>query len=128
MAFTPKLVKSYRGVRGQVTTAQTDKSGATTTNLVDVVTPGASGTRVFEIRCKPTGTTAAGIVTVFTKEGSTYRLIDEIEITAATSSTSVVTALSTKTYDNLVLASTQTLAFGTTITQTIGIDVMCGDY
>jgi hypothetical protein len=56
--------------RAVITTATTDKSGATTTNLVELVEAATDGTKVTRISYKHVGTSTAGTFMVFITDTS----------------------------------------------------------
>lgn len=70
-----------------------------------IVTGGSSGTKINEIVVQGTGTTVAGIVNIFVHDGSSYSLIDQILVSAVTSSTTAVAFRAIRQYPNLVLPS-----------------------
>lgn len=75
------------------------------TNVSTVLTAAASGTRIDEIRFQAVGTTVAGVVNVFAWDGTTHHLIDQVLVSAVTSSTTAVAWQQVKSYQNLVLKS-----------------------
>lgn len=73
-----------------------------------VVTAGASGTKIEEVVVEAgmttlVATTVAGLVYLFTYDGSTYTLFDTIAITAITASSTVAPFRLARQYPNLVL-------------------------
>lgn len=80
------------------------------TNASVIVTAAANGTKVEEIRVAGTaaslvGSTVAGLVYLFLFDGTNYRLFDTITISATTASTTTSPSISTRRYDNLLLAN-----------------------
>jgi hypothetical protein len=117
--------------RAVITTATTDKSGATTTNLVELVAAATDGTKITQIRYKYVGTSTAGIFMVFITDtsGANLRLIDEHLYTAITSSTTVATAGGTLIYSDLQLKSGQKIFVGSTTANTnIHVIASKGDF
>ena len=106
--------------RAVITTATTDKSGATTTNLVELVAAAADGTKVTRIVYKHVGTSTAGIFMVFITDtsGANLRLFDEQLYSAVTSSNTVATAGGTLIYPDLQLRSGQKIFVGSTTANT----------
>lgn len=95
--------------------ATLDTSLTAPTNVTTILTAGASGSRIEEIRFQGVGTTVAGMVNVFRFDGTTYHLIDQIVISAVTSSTTAAAFQFVKTYANLLLKSGDTLRVSGTI-------------
>ena len=108
----PIFTGTPNGGMGQVTTTNTARDG-TGSNLVTVLTAGSFGTRVSKIRVQATGTTTAGVVRIFMKDGTNTRLLFEIMVTAATP---------------FVLPSGWTLIAGTHNSETFNIFCTAGDY
>ncbi len=103
MAAEPVFAVTPRIGATNVATANTNRDGSGTVSTLIV---GAStGTRVVEIVCKARVTTTAGMVRAFLYDGSTYRLLDEYSIAAATVSASVQSTRVSTTYNNLILPS-----------------------
>jgi hypothetical protein len=94
-AVTPRI--------GSVAIATAETSLASPTNFGTLITAVAAGTRVAEIVVKAAATTAASIVRVFLHDGTTYWLLDEIVVAAATSSNTGATTRVSVLYQNLVL-------------------------
>ena len=114
-----------------ITAATTDKSGATTTNIVDLVTAAADGTKITQIKFKHVGTSTAGIFLVWVTDtsGSNPRLLSESVYTAITSSTTVATAEATLFYADLQLKSGQKIRVGSTTANTnIHVTAQIGNF
>lgn len=114
-----------------ITAATTDKSGATTTNLKDLVTGGTNGTKVTQIKLKHVGNSAAGIFLVFITDtaGANPRLHFESAYSAVTSSTTVTTAESTLYFRDLQLKAGQKIMVGATVyTTDIHVTASIGDF
>lgn len=92
---TPVFAQTPVLAIGQVSTANTNRDGATGT-YADIFTAGADGARIEYVRVVATGTTTAGVVRLFlsTDSGSTYRLWKELLISAITPSTTIEVAAS----------------------------------
>jgi hypothetical protein len=69
-----------------VTAATTDRTGATTTNLVNLLTATSSGTKITQIGAKVAGNNAATLVLIFITDtaGANPKLFDEIALPAVT--------------------------------------------
>lgn len=106
MASTPAYWSNRRMGRAVLSAATTDKTGATTTNIIDILTGVAAGTEVAEITVKADGDPADCIVLVFVHNGTDYRLYDEFDIgNPAAGSNTVGTYQETRQYSNLFLPS-----------------------
>jgi hypothetical protein len=87
MGTTPVFIAVPKTWLGQVTAANTNRDGTGT--LVDIVTAGASGSRIDQIDISGLGTTTAGVVRLLLNDGSNTRLFKEVLVSAITPSTSV---------------------------------------
>jgi len=116
----PVFALSPETKRAVITTATTDKSGATTTNLVELVLAATDGTKVTRISYKHVGTSTAGIFMVFITDtsGANLRLYDEQIYSAVTSSNTAATAGGTLIYPDLQLRSGQKIFVGATTANT----------
>lgn len=92
MASSPAYWSNRRLGRAVLSAATTDKTGATTTNIVDILTGVAAGTEITEINVKADGDPADSIVLIFIHNGSDYRLYDEIDIGNPAAGSTTVTA------------------------------------
>lgn len=125
MAANPVYCGTPTFDQAQVVTAQTDKTGATTTNMVSIAVGVTGGKRLNRVRVTAGGTIAAGCVVFFisTDNGTTRRPLCELVQTAVTSSTTA------KAYNDvapelagLVLKDTNHVLYATTtITQTLTV-------
>ena len=114
-----------------ITAATTDKSGATTTNIVDLVTAAADGTKITQIKFKHVGTSTAGIFLVWVTDtsGNNPRLLSEAVYAAITSSNTVATAEATLFYADLQLKSGQKIRVGSTTANTnIHVTAQIGNF
>lgn len=80
MAATPAYWSKRRMARAVLSAATTDKTGATTTNIVDVITGAAAGTEITEITVKADGDPADCVILIFIHNGTNYKLYEEIDI------------------------------------------------
>lgn len=105
---------------GLIDGACTDKTGATTAEIVDLVTGGTNGTKVTEIGFKCQGTSVAGQLLIFITDtsGTTYRLFAEIAISAVTSSNTVASNSGYLTFSDLQLKTGQKIAVAATAIDT----------
>lgn len=105
MALSPAFAVAPRIGIAQLSVANTNRNGTSGT-YGTVISAGNSGTRIAEIVVQATGITTAGMVRVFTNDGTNVRMFDEISIAAVASpgASTKATRIST-TYNNLVLPS-----------------------
>jgi len=86
--------------------ATTDKTGATTTNIVDILTGVAAGTEITEIKVQADGDPADCTVLIFLHNGTDYRLYEEFDIgNPAAGSTTVAAYTEVRYYTGLFLPS-----------------------
>lgn len=113
-------------VPGTFDTSLTAPSNATT-----ILTAGASGSKIEELIFQGVGTTVASVVNVFAHDGSTYHLIDQVLVSAVTSSTTAVAFRTTRQYANLVLENGWTLRVSNTVAgnqSMIKVTALGGDF
>jgi hypothetical protein len=114
-----------------ITAATTDKSGATATNIKDLVTAATDGTKVTWIKFKHVGNSTAGIFLIWITDtsGNNLTLFYEQTYTAITSSTTVATAEGTIIFNDLQLKSGQKIKVAsTTATTNIHVTASIGDF
>jgi hypothetical protein len=106
--------------RGAVTTPATlDTSLTAPTNTATIITAGASGTKIEQIRINQIATTAASlIINIFIFDGATYHLFDFFSLSANALSTTSEAVPLDRYYTNLFLKSGDTLRC--TVTTTAG--------
>lgn len=126
MATTPNFIGTPTPAAVNVATANTaiDGTGAITTLIAGV----AAGTRILEIDAQValTGAAAAALVNIFRSydTGSTWKLYDQIAITAATASATVKANRNVLTPANLVIIGTNELiGVTTTVSQSTNVHV-----
>jgi hypothetical protein len=115
-----------------VTTATTDRTGATTTNLAELLTAGTDGTKITQIGAKVAGDNTGCLVLIFITDtaGANPKLYDEIGLEAITASTTVTSQRAVTAYSDLQLKSGQKVLVGTTVAQAAGVNIFAikGDY
>ena len=114
-----------------ITATTTDKSGATTTNIKDLLTAATDGTKVTQIKYKHAGNSSAGIFLIWITDtsGSNPTLYYESTFSAITSSTTVATAEGTITFNDLQLKSGQKIQVAATVvTSNIHVTASIGDF
>lgn len=115
----------------KITATTTDKSGATTTNIKDLLTAASDGTKVTRIKYKHEGNSAAGLLLVWVTDtaGANPTLINESAYSAITSSTTVATAEGEIIFNDLQLKSGQKIQVGATVvTSNIHVSASIGDF
>lgn len=116
--------------RARISTANTNRDGTGT--LADVITAGASGTRIGRIKITATGTTTAGMVRLFIFDGTNTRLWQEVPVSAITPSGTVQafsqTLVSTDSDPLLVLPPNYVLRASTHNAETFDVIAHAGDY
>lgn len=124
-------LKPETKVNVKITATTTDKSGATTTNIKDLVTGSTDGTKVTWIKFKHEGTSTAGIFLIWITDtsGANPTLFYEQTYTSITSSTTVTTAEGTLIFNDLQLKSGQKIQVGATVVTTnIHVTASIGDF
>jgi hypothetical protein len=115
-----------------VTTATTDRTGATMTNTVTLLTAATNGTKITQIGAKVAGTNTATLVLIFVSDssGANFKLYDEIALGAITPSTTVTSQRGVTAYSDLQLKAGQIVKVGTTVAVSAGVNVFAvkGDY
>lgn len=131
MASTP----NYAGVLprcawGVISTANTNRDGTGTGPATAIFSAGASGSKVEEIVVKARATTTAGMVRIYTWDGSgtDAHLFDEVPVLAATPSATVETFESRVTYENLFLPTGWSITASTHNAETFGVGVFGADF
>ena len=115
-----------------VTTATTDRTGATMTNTVTLLTAATNGTKITQIGAKVAGTNAATLVLIFISDssGANFKLFDEIGLSAITASTTVTSQRAVTAYSDLQLKAGQVVKVGITVATAAGVNIFAikGDY
>jgi hypothetical protein len=115
-----------------VTAATTDRTGATTSNLVELLTAGTDGTKITQIGAKVAGDNTGCLVLIFITDtsGANPKLYDEIVLEAITASTTVTSERQVSAYSDLQLKSGQKVLVGITVAQADGVNIFAikGDY
>lgn len=128
MATSPAFIATPRLTGVNVSSANTARDGSG--SITSLITGAATGTRVLEIDAQCAATSAAALVRIFisSDSGSTWKLFDEIAITAATVSDTVKANRNIATYSNLILPSaTYQLGVTTSIAQSTNVFALAGD-
>lgn len=115
-----------------VTSATTDRTGATTTNLVELLTAATDGTKITQIGAKVAGTNIGTIVLIFitNTSGTSPKLFDEIALSPITANTLTTSQREVTTYADLQLKAGQKILVGLTVAITDGVNIFAikGDY
>jgi hypothetical protein len=126
MATSPAFAATPR--IGAVSIATADSSYTAPTNVGTLITGASTGTRIAEIVVKCAATSAAAIVRIFLYDGSTYWLLDEVTVAAATGSSTVQQTRVSTTYNNLILPSTSwSVRVTTSVAQTTHVTALGAD-
>jgi hypothetical protein len=123
------LIPETKGVA--ITGTTTDKTGATTANMVDLVTGATDGTKVTWIKFKHVGSSTAGLYLMWITDtaGANPRLYAELAIAAVTSSGTVATNENTLFTPDLQLKAGQKIVVGaTTVNTNIHVTASIGDF
>jgi hypothetical protein len=129
MSSAPQFINTPRAQIVTVSTANLNLDGSGT--ITSLITGASTGTRVLEIVAQCAATSAAALVNIFlsTDGGSTWKLIDQISISAATSSATVKANKNSTGYSNLILPNTScVLGVTTTISQATNVYALGGDF
>jgi hypothetical protein len=125
-ALSPEL--SFATVTG----ATTDRTGATMTNTVTLLTAATNGTKITQIGAKVAGSNGATAVLIFVSDssGANFKLFDEIVLAAITPSTTVTSQRAVTAYSDLQLKAGQVVKVGTTVATAAGVNIFAikGDY
>lgn len=130
MALNPNFISTPRVGRASLSAANTALDGTGTIVPLSTFDPPAAGLRVLEINAQCAATSAAALVRIFMSSdtGATWRLFDEITITAATVSNTVRANRNFTAYTNLILPGpTWRLGVTSTIAQAIEVYAFGGD-
>jgi len=115
-----------------VTAATTDRTGATTANLAELLTAATDGNKITQIGEKVAGTNTACLVLIFITDtaGANPKLYDEIGLEPITASTTITSQRQVTAYSDLQLKSGQKVLVGITVAQTDGVNIFAikGDY
>lgn len=95
--------------------ATNDTSFTAPSNVATLGSAGSNGTKISQIDVEPVATVVAGLVNIFSYDGSAYHLMESVPISAATVSTTAAPVKQTYVYDNYVLPSGWSLRCTTTV-------------
>lgn len=119
MATAPAFAATPQVATVPVVTANTTRDGSGT--IATLMTAGASGTKVEEIRIKADNDPADSIVVIYLYDGSNYAVFDEFDMGNPAAATATVTAYGeSRTYENLILKSGWSLRASITAALTAG--------
>jgi hypothetical protein len=126
MATAPQFAVTPR--IGNVSIATAESSYTAPANFGTLITGAATGTRIAEIVVKMAATSAAAVVRILLHDGTSYFLLDEITVPAATGSATVQTARVSTTYNNLILPSASwSIRVTTSVAQTTHVTALGAD-
>jgi hypothetical protein len=122
MATAPQYAATPRTAAVTISTANTGRDGTGT--IGDVITAVAAGTRIDDLYITAAGATTAGVVRMFLKQSSTYKLVQEFIVTAVTPSTTVPVWTAFVNNLGIILAdATWSLSFSTNNAESFNIVV-----
>lgn len=125
---TPVFTNTPRLQSATLATANTNLDGTGT--IVDGLTGAAEGTLITGAVLQAVGTTTAGLISVFVHDGTAYRLIDQVAVSAATPSATVAAWRAVWTPpDTLILPSASwKIAYAPTNTEDFRVITIGQDY
>lgn len=103
MAANPAFVSTPRIGRCSLSTANTATDGTGT--ITDLIVGVAAGTRVLSVNVQGTATTVASLVNLFLYDGTSWKLFDQVTVSATTGSNTVKGYRLVTAYTDLVLPS-----------------------
>ena len=104
--YKAPMVQDYRTENCVITAVTTDKTGATTTNLVKLCEAGSKGSKLSAIRFKCQGSSVNSTALIFIrKNAGVYLLFDELTLTAIDSSSTLPSDQNIALYDDLPIGS-----------------------
>ena len=107
-------------------TARTNIVG--TTGLVKLTDTSTNGLRIDAITVKSKGTSLAGLVMIWLYDGTTSHLIDEVDLSAITASTTLASFVSNKYPSGWTLKPTQQLYVSVSVAQDLNVFAFGGAY
>lgn len=128
MASTPAFIATPRIETANTASANTAIDGTGT--ITEVIQGATGGTRVLELVVKLAATSSLAQVNIFlsTDSGTTWRHFDSIGVSAASVSTTTASNRTSRTYANLLLASSaHRIGFTTTIAQSTNVIALGGN-
>lgn len=114
-ASTQPIYAATPNVGSGLVPATLDASLTAPSNVTTIWTPGTNGAMLYELRTVGVGTTVAATVNVFRYDGATYHLIDQVLVTAVTSSTTAIAFKDVRTYQNSIWKNGDTLRVAVTV-------------
>lgn len=98
-----------------------DTSLTAPSNTTTIVSGGSSGTKLEELDYQGVGTTAAGVLNVFLDDATTKHLIDQVLLTAVTSSATAVAFRQVRQYQNLFVKNGWSLKVSQTVAGNVSL-------
>ena len=112
--FKAPMVQDFKVEMAEITDVTTDKTGATTTNLVKLCEGGTNESKITAIHFKCQGTSDNATALIFLKQGTDYLLFDEVFLSAKTSNATTPSEQNRALYDDLAIASGTEVYVGVT--------------
>ncbi len=103
MASSPVFEAVPRLSSVAISTANTNRDGSGT--VVEVIAGVAAGTEIRRVIVQATGTTTAGMVRLFLYDGTNYRALREIDVTAITVGAATKAFRAEVAFSDLILPS-----------------------
>lgn len=129
MASAPQFINTGVIASVNISAANTAVDGSG--SITELVQGVAGGRRIVEITVKAAATTTASQIGIFisTDSGTTWRLYDQINLSAITPSATTASARTSRMYSNLVLqGNTQRIGVSTTVAQSTNVIAFGGDF
>jgi hypothetical protein len=111
-----------------VSISTADTSRTAPTNVGTLFTAGASGSRIDEIDITAAGTSTNNVVRIFIYNGTTYFLLQEIVITPITPSASIASFTTAITFNSLVVPSGSSVRVTTNNAEAYHVTAFGGDF
>lgn len=111
-----------------VSISTADTSRTAPTNVGTLFTAGSNGSRIDEIDITAAGTSTANVVRIFVYNGTTYFLLQEVLITAITPSASISSFSTAITFNSLVIPSGHSIRVTTNNAETYHVTAFGGDF
>ena len=127
MATTPNYASTPRAATGVLSAANTNRDGTGT--IVTILTAGSSGSRVDVVTVAATSTTTAGMVRLYTHDGTNARLLREVQVSAITPSGTQPSFNTSLTFDGgILLPSGWSLRASTHNAESFHVTALGGDF
>lgn len=123
---SPNFASIPRTESVRISTANSNRDGTGT--IADLWVAPTTGSRVDKLSFMATGTTTAGMIRLYTRKSSVYRLYKEYQVTANTPSDSALSFNMQLTGLAIILGNGVTLCVSTSKGETFDITAEGGDF